>query len=198
MLRHCAGDGGKKARSPGRLRRKPLKPLRRECRTRFGDLWWTYSYAFFICMRGCGCGEASGIPCSLFFRGTMTGKARAKFAARRRSRGCLIFGSVRIRERSGSPRPACGERSPGEAKRSRAGEGQSFKRRPVPPSPQPSPRRRGEGAQLACGALLALNAHNRGAPGNGEKTRQPCHFGPLGLERRHVRGPRTPGGLPRT
>jgi hypothetical protein len=23
----------------------------------------------------------------------------------------------------------------------------------------------------------------------------PCHFGPLGLERRHVRGPRTPGGL---
>jgi hypothetical protein len=25
-------DGGKKARSPGRARRKPLKPLRRECR----------------------------------------------------------------------------------------------------------------------------------------------------------------------
>src|SRR6202007_2544237 len=25
-------DGGKKARSPGRSRRKPLKPLRRECR----------------------------------------------------------------------------------------------------------------------------------------------------------------------
>ena len=27
-----AGDGGKKARSPGRARRKPLKPLRGECR----------------------------------------------------------------------------------------------------------------------------------------------------------------------
>ena len=27
-----AGDGGKKARSPGRVRRKPLKPLRGECR----------------------------------------------------------------------------------------------------------------------------------------------------------------------
>ena len=27
-----ANDGGKKARSPGRARRKPLKPLRRECR----------------------------------------------------------------------------------------------------------------------------------------------------------------------
>jgi len=26
------GDGGKRARSPGRARRKPLKPLRRECR----------------------------------------------------------------------------------------------------------------------------------------------------------------------
>ena len=29
---HHAGDGGKKARSPGRARRKPLKPLRREGR----------------------------------------------------------------------------------------------------------------------------------------------------------------------
>jgi hypothetical protein len=26
----------------------------------------------------------------------------------------------------------------------------------------------------------------------------PCHFGTLGLERRHVRSPRTPGGLLRT
>jgi hypothetical protein len=29
---HHAGDGGKQARSPGRARRKPLKPLRGECR----------------------------------------------------------------------------------------------------------------------------------------------------------------------
>jgi len=28
-----ADDGGKKARSPGRVRRKPLKPLRRESRS---------------------------------------------------------------------------------------------------------------------------------------------------------------------
>ncbi len=84
VFRIVGGDGGNKARSPGRLRRKPLKPLRRECRNRFGDLWWTYSYAFFICMRGCGCGEASGIPCSLCFRGTTSGKARARFAARTR------------------------------------------------------------------------------------------------------------------
>jgi hypothetical protein len=32
MLAHCAYDGGKQARSPGRARRKPLKPLRGECR----------------------------------------------------------------------------------------------------------------------------------------------------------------------
>ena len=29
---NSAGDGGKRARSPGRARRKPLKPLRGECR----------------------------------------------------------------------------------------------------------------------------------------------------------------------
>jgi hypothetical protein len=32
MLAHCACDGGKQARSPRRARRKPLKPLRGECR----------------------------------------------------------------------------------------------------------------------------------------------------------------------
>jgi hypothetical protein len=32
MLAHRAGDGGNKARSPGRARRKPLKPLRRKRR----------------------------------------------------------------------------------------------------------------------------------------------------------------------
>ena len=32
------GDGDKKARSPGRARRKPLKPLRRECRVTPVDL----------------------------------------------------------------------------------------------------------------------------------------------------------------
>src|SRR3984893_9647894 len=30
--KYSAGDGGKRARSPGRARRKPLKPLRGECR----------------------------------------------------------------------------------------------------------------------------------------------------------------------
>jgi hypothetical protein len=39
MLAHCACDGGKKARSPGRARRNPLKPLRRECWVISVDLW---------------------------------------------------------------------------------------------------------------------------------------------------------------
>ncbi len=34
-----ANDGGKKARSPGRARSKPLKPLRREGRVTPVDLW---------------------------------------------------------------------------------------------------------------------------------------------------------------
>jgi hypothetical protein len=32
-------DGGKRARSPGRARSKPLKPLRRECRVAPANLW---------------------------------------------------------------------------------------------------------------------------------------------------------------
>ena len=47
-------DGGKKARSPRRSRRKPLKPSRREGRKRSGEPVVTNSYAFYLCIRGCG------------------------------------------------------------------------------------------------------------------------------------------------
>src|ERR1700733_12136018 len=43
-----AGDGGKQARSPGRARRKPLKPLRRECRVFSGVTVVTTLVCFFI------------------------------------------------------------------------------------------------------------------------------------------------------
>src|SRR5205814_8488668 len=36
---NSAGDGDKKARSPGKSRRKPLKPLRGECRAAPVNLW---------------------------------------------------------------------------------------------------------------------------------------------------------------
>jgi hypothetical protein len=68
-LTRCAGDGDKKARSPGRARKKPLKPLRREgrvSRRTCGD----YSCAFYLCTRGCGCGGHPAFPApSVFFEG---------------------------------------------------------------------------------------------------------------------------------
>ena len=61
-LTHLRDDGDNKARSPGRLRRKSLKPSRRECRKRFGEPVVTNSYACFICMRGCGCAKHPAFP----------------------------------------------------------------------------------------------------------------------------------------
>jgi len=85
---HYAGDGGNKARSPGRARRKPLKPLRRECRRCRANLWWLCSCAFFICTRGCGRAGAPGIPCALCFgaKGAKLGPVGS------RDRGCMLFG----------------------------------------------------------------------------------------------------------
>jgi hypothetical protein len=64
-------DGGKRARSPGRARDKPLKPLRRKRRTvrqTCGD------YARVLPSfrtRGCGCGEHPVFPAPSYFRGTI-------------------------------------------------------------------------------------------------------------------------------
>src|SRR5881394_2914820 len=41
-----AGDGGKQARSPGRARRKPLKPLRGECRAAPVNLYLVCYFIF--------------------------------------------------------------------------------------------------------------------------------------------------------
>src|ERR1700736_756026 len=70
MLTHCACDGGKKARSPGRARRKPLKPLRGESRLIPSEPVVTISYAFSFCMRGYGCGGHPAFPAPSNFRGT--------------------------------------------------------------------------------------------------------------------------------
>ena len=56
-----ADDGGKRARSPGRARHKPLKPLRRECRV-FRGTCGEYSCAFYQCTRGCGCSGHPAFP----------------------------------------------------------------------------------------------------------------------------------------
>ena len=49
-----AGDGDKKARSPGRARRKPLKPLRGECRANRCDRGDYARVLFYFRTRGCG------------------------------------------------------------------------------------------------------------------------------------------------
>src|SRR3954452_12140246 len=56
------GDGGNKARSPGRARRKPLKPLRGECRVSRCDRGDYARMLFYFCMRGCGRIERLAFP----------------------------------------------------------------------------------------------------------------------------------------
>jgi hypothetical protein len=52
---HSRGDGDKKARSPGRARNKPLKPLRAGMPGDSGGLVVTTLVWLFFSTRGCGC-----------------------------------------------------------------------------------------------------------------------------------------------
>ena len=58
--RYPRGDGDNKARSPGRARRKPLKPLRREGRGSRRTCGSTP--VFFCCTGGCGCAKHPAFP----------------------------------------------------------------------------------------------------------------------------------------
>src|SRR5258705_5626918 len=92
-----ADDGGKRARSPGRARRKPLKPLRGECRAISGVTVVTNACAFYTTHAAAGRTGRPAFPAPSDFRGwDVSGKTRAKRAARSRSfvcerRGCLKF-----------------------------------------------------------------------------------------------------------
>jgi hypothetical protein len=61
-LAHHADEGGKKARSPGRARSKPLKPLRREGRSDPTTPVVTNSCVFVFYTRGRGCGRHPVFP----------------------------------------------------------------------------------------------------------------------------------------
>src|SRR5207245_3845698 len=61
-------DGGKRARSPGRARYKPLKPLRREGRVISATPVVT-TLCFLPMHRGRGCGEHPAFPAPSVFRG---------------------------------------------------------------------------------------------------------------------------------
>ena len=59
----------RKPDSPGRARSKPLKPFAQGMPARCGGPVVTISCAFLFRTRGCGCGQAPGIPCALCFEG---------------------------------------------------------------------------------------------------------------------------------
>src|SRR6476646_5809550 len=88
MLTHRVDDGDKKARSPERARRKPLKPFARgkpdlPART-CGDF---ARVLFVFAHEAAGAQSASGFPCALCsLRDEDNCKARAKFVARTRDR----------------------------------------------------------------------------------------------------------------
>jgi hypothetical protein len=63
-----AGDGGKRARSPGRARISS-KPSRRECRSVFGEPVVTNSCGFLLPTRGCGCAKHPAFPAPSYSRG---------------------------------------------------------------------------------------------------------------------------------
>jgi hypothetical protein len=62
-----AGDGDKQARSPGRARRKPLKPLRREGRVFRRTCGSTP--VLFCCTGGCGCAKHPAFPAPSLLEG---------------------------------------------------------------------------------------------------------------------------------
>jgi hypothetical protein len=102
MLAHCAYDGGKKARSPGRARRKPLKPLRRECRNDFGEPVATTLVCFFHFARGAM--GAAGTRHSLrpLFHGRSVRASLGRFASRERE---VVSTSIVVPANAGTHTP---------------------------------------------------------------------------------------------
>jgi hypothetical protein len=60
-------DGGKRARSPGRARRKPLKPLRREGRIASAEPVCSCAFSYVHLHTRPRVQRAPGFPCALYF-----------------------------------------------------------------------------------------------------------------------------------
>jgi hypothetical protein len=87
---HHADDGGKRARSPGRARRKPLTPSRGECRAFSGVTVVTNARAYYQYTRGCGRIGRPAFPApSDHQKARNFGSTRARHAAG--SRSCVFF-----------------------------------------------------------------------------------------------------------
>src|SRR6202023_2967990 len=82
------GDGGKKARSPGRARYKPLKPLRGECRVNRCDRGDYARMLILFCMRGCGCIARPAFPAPSDFEGVRFSQ-NSGMSCRENAEACL-------------------------------------------------------------------------------------------------------------
>ena len=90
--RCSAGDGGKKARSPGRARRKPLKPLRGECRAISGVTVVTMlACLFYFACEAAGASRARHSLRPLFSGASGSCTTRALSAPRERGRVSWLF-----------------------------------------------------------------------------------------------------------
>jgi len=93
------GDGGKKARSPGRARNKPLKPLRREGRIVSADLWWLTRVLFTFACEAAGASDTrlSLRPLSSEGQGSKhnLGRASRRGSERAHAVSCLKIASSR-------------------------------------------------------------------------------------------------------
>jgi hypothetical protein len=81
---NSADDGDKKARSPGRARRKPLKPLRGECRAFSGVTVVTNARVYYTTRAAAGASGARHSLRPLFFEGQRFCTTRTHRAAGRR------------------------------------------------------------------------------------------------------------------
>src|SRR3984893_6153234 len=104
--RRSADNGGKRARSPGRARRKPLKPLRAGTSGDSGVLVVARVHSTNTkCTRGRGCQGRPAFPTPSDWRGRQVySKTRAKRAAR--SRRCVCKRSGCLKMNLGSVRHA--------------------------------------------------------------------------------------------
>ena len=97
------GRRWQQSRSPGRARRKPLKPLRGECRA-FSGVTVVTTVCFLPFARGLRAHRAPGIPCALSSEGrNVVGKTRTKCVAR--SRDC-VGGQCCLKMESANPTSA--------------------------------------------------------------------------------------------
>src|SRR5579872_7282533 len=93
MLAHRTGDGGKKARSPGRPRRKPLKPFARGMPGCSGEPAVTCLRAFSFARKAAGASSARHSLRPLNFGGTITPERPGRVPPR--ERGCMHHTSLR-------------------------------------------------------------------------------------------------------